>query len=419
MKRNQVTVLSSLLLLLLGGLAGCGAGEGVEERGFTKEMALAKKKVEVAPVQQVDFKLGIQSTGSLEPHAEANLRALVGGPVVAVHVDIGEPVSKSQVLVVTRPVESELALRSAEAAYETARANLSELRAWRRDEEIQMLRAELAKAQAEYQRLAKDRERAKLVFEKGAISESELQAARTSAESAQALQEIAEERLRVAENGPTEEQIEIARSRLEETDAAVARARQSLDDTRLRAPYSGVVTRRHIKMGDYVNKGDPVLEMADISLLEAETRVPERHANYIEVGISALVTVGSLGIKKEGRVIAVSEAIDQATRTFLVKIGIENADHSLKAGAFCTCDFQLPPLENMLAVPHVAVQHKEGTSYVWVAEGGRVRRVDVTLGARNDGFIQVLNGLVGHEQVVVEGAGALSENDEIEPIRSS
>ena len=156
------------------------------------------------------------------------------------------------------------------------------------------------------------------------------------------------------------------------------------------------------------------MDLADISYLEAEARVPERYARQIEVEIPVSVTVESLGIERKGKVIAVSGAIDQATRTFLVKVGIDNSDYSLKAGVFCTCDFQLPPLEDALAVPHVAVQHKEGTSFVWIEESGRVRRADVTLGARNDDYIQILNGLAGDERVVVAGAGALSEDDEIE-----
>jgi membrane fusion protein (multidrug efflux system) len=98
----------------------------------------------------------------------------------------------------------------------------------------------------------------------------------------------------------------------------------------------------------------------------------------------------------------------------LVKVGIDNVDYSLKAGVFCTCEFNLPPLEDALAVPHSAVQHKEGSAFVWIEEAGKVRRADVRLGARNDGYIQVVSGLSGNERVVVEGAGALTQDDEVE-----
>jgi len=409
--RKNLIFASSLLFFIC--LSGCGES-AKDDQGFTKEMALSKKKVEVAPVQRLTFQRDIQSTGSLEPRKKAGLRALVGGPLVAVHVEIGERVNSGQVLFETRPVESRLAVRSAEAALKTARATLSDLLAWQRSEEIKMRRAELARARAEYERLAKDGERAALVFERGAISESELHAVNTAAESAKALLEVAEERLHVAESGPTDEQIEIARSRVEESEAAVARAQQNLADTRVRAPYAGVITRRHLRVGDYVNKGDPVLDLADISYLEAETRVPERYARQIELDLPAVIRIESLGIERKGQVIAASGAVDRATRTFLVKVGIDNMDYSLKAGVFCTCEFNLPPLENALAVPHSAVQHKEGSAFVWIEAAGKVRRADVQLGARNDGYIQVLNGLSGNERVVVEGAGALTEDDEIE-----
>ena len=417
MKVKRIARVSSIPLAVAF-LAGCG-GDPVEERGFTKEMALAKKKVEVAPVSRLTFERSLQSTGSLEPLQRASLRALVGGPLVAVHVDIGEHVTKGQVLFETRPVETRLALQSAEAALNTARATLSDLLAWERSEEIQMRRAEVARAKAEFERLDRDSQRAASVFERGAISESELQAARTARESARAQLDVAEERLRVSETGPTVEQVEIARSQVEESEAAVARARQALSDTRVRAPYAGVITRRHLKVGDYVNRGDSVLDVADISYLEAETSVPERYAQEIEREIPVLVTVDSLGIEKRGKVVAVSGAIDRSTRTFLVKVGIENSDFALKAGAFCRCDFQLPPLEGALAVPHIALQHDEGNSFVWIVESGKVRKVEVALGSRNDGYIQVLKGLAGDERVVVAGAGALSEDDEIELTQAS
>jgi multidrug efflux pump subunit AcrA (membrane-fusion protein) len=418
-KSGSLSILIVFSLLSAAGSASCSSGEAGQEQGFTKEMALSKKKVEIADVKRLSFERVVRSSGSLEPRHEASLRALVSGPLVAIHVDIGDRVSPGQVLCETRPIESKLALRSAEAALDTARANLSDLLAWQRNEEIQILKAEVTRASAEYERLAKDSQRATSVFERGAISESELQAARTAAESAKALLEVAQERLRVAESGPTEEEIEIARGRVKETEAAVARARQNLADTRLRAPYAAVITRRSLKTGDYANRGDPVLELADISYLEAETRVPERYARQIETGIPVIVRVDTLGVERKGEVVAVSGAIEPATRSFLVKVGIDNADHFLKAGVFCTCDFQLPPLQDALAVPHVAVQHIEGSSYVWVEEAGRVHRVNVTLGVRNDGYVQVLGGLDGHERVVIAGAGALSENDEVASIHSS
>jgi HlyD family secretion protein len=408
------TILIFSLLVLCEGLAGCGEGSSAKEQGFTKEMALARKRVKTAPVSRISFKRGIQSTGSMEPRDRATLRALVGGPLVAVQVDIGEQVSSGETLFETRPVGARLALRSAEAALKTARANLSDLLAWQRNEEIQMRRAELDRARAEYERLAEDSRRAASVFEKGAISESELHASRTAEASARASLEVAEERLALAESGPTQEQIEIARSRVEETEAAVAQARQNLADTQVKAPYDGVITRLHLKVGEYVNRGDPVLDVADISYLEAETRVPERYSRQIELGIPVSVTIESLGLERKGEVIAISGAIDQLTRTFLVKVGIDNSSYDLKAGVFCTCDFQLPPLQDALAVPHVAIQHREGNNFVWIEESGRARRVDVTLGVRNDGYIQVLSGLAGSEQVIIAGAGALSDDDEIE-----
>jgi multidrug efflux pump subunit AcrA (membrane-fusion protein) len=405
-------VLLGLSLILLS-LSGCGTSSAALDSTSSKEAALQAKPVTIVPVLKTRFEKSVQATGSLEPRDNARIRALVGGPLDQVHVDIGDRVDEGKVLFRVRQIEAELTLRSAEAGLQTAQAALNDLLAWQRTEEMEVFRAELGRAQAEYERLARDAERAETVFQRGAISESQLQAARTSAKSAEAAVNVARERLAVAESGPTVEQIEVARSRIIEAEAVVERARQTLVDTSVRAPFPGVVTGRSLKAGDYVNRGEEVVTLSGLSFLEAEARVPERFSLEIVPGIPVRVQVDSLGIEREGEVIAVNQAIDPGTRTFLVKVGVQNQDLTLKAGVFSVCTFELPPVEDGLGIPSAAVQTVEGRTFVWVEKEGTAHRVNVDLGERMDGYVQVVKGLDGSERVLVEGIGALVEGDEI------
>ena len=133
------------------------------------------------------------------------------------------------------------------------------------------------------------------------------------------------------------------------------------------------------------------------------------------------MTVGieTLLMEREGHVIAVNEAIDLETRTFLVKVGIDNSDHSIKAGTFCTGIFQLPPVKDALSIPAAALHEEGGRSLVWMVNDEVARRVVVTTGERTDDYIQIRLGLTGDEQVIVEGAGVLSEGNLLEIISSS
>ncbi len=399
--------------------SGCG-GEGTAAKiGASKESALRPREVAVSPVVRRDFNRILHSTGSLMPRDRAALHALVEGPLEKVLVDIGDSVREGQVLFNTRSIDTSLMVASSEAALETSRARLKELLAWRRSEEIDMLRAETARAEAEQQRLQNERDRAASLLERGAISRSEWEQARTSFETAEANVRISSERLRIAETGPTKEAIQVAENRVREREAALAQARQRLADTSVRAPFTGIITGRFLNSGDYVRRADEVLELTGLSSLEAEMKAPERYAGLLGVGIPVTVGIESLLMEREGNVIAVNEAIDLDTRTFLVKVGIDNSDHSIKAGTFCTGVFRLPPVKDALAIPVAALREEGGRSLVWVANDEVALKVVVTTGERTDDYVQVRLGLTGDEQVIVEGAGTLSEGNLLEIIPPS
>jgi RND family efflux transporter MFP subunit len=407
-KLEWVSLLACLLTL------GCGPDGSAAEIGADKESALRAREVEVTSVVRRDFNRTLQSTGSLIPEGRARLRALVEGPLEAVFVDIGDPVKSGQALFQTRPVDSRLAVESAEAALRTARASLNELLAWRRSEEIDVLRAEATRSEAEYQRLRNERDRAASLLERGAISTSEWEQARTVFETAEAMLEISRERLLIAETGPTKEAIEVVENRATEKEVALAQALQRLEDTSVKAPFNGIITGKRLNSGDFVKRGDEVLEITDLSSLEAEMKTPERYSSLMKVGIPVTLSIESLLLERKGQITAVNEAIDLNTRTFLVKVRIDNRDHSIKAGTFFTGVFQLPPVRDSIAIPTAALRQEGGRSLVWVAEDGRARQLIVVAGEQDDNYVQIRSGLSGDEKVVIAGAGALSEGDPLQ-----
>ena len=405
---EKVLIAASSALLLL--LAGC---QGTNDFSSTKETALQAKEVVTTPVVRRDFGRTVESTGSLMPKNHATLRALVEGPLEGVWVDIGDRVQRGKMLFTTRPTDAQLAVDSAGAALETARANLNELLAWRRSEEIQKLEAMTARAEAEHDRLQNERDRAASLLERGAISRSEWEQARTAADTAEATLRVASEELRIAQNGPTPEAVEVAQNRLEERNAALAQVRQALEDTSVAAPYDGVITGRFLNQGDYVKRGDKVLEITDLSYLEAEMKIPERYSTLMKTGIPVVLRMDSISAEREGQIIAVNEAIELSTRTFLVKVGVDNSDESIKAGTFCVGIVGLPPMKSVPAVASIALHQEGGRSLVWVSDEGVARKIVVETGEQADGYVQILSGLTGSEEVVTEGAGALLDGDQL------
>jgi len=398
-------------LLLVAG--GCGFSTDEPETGITKDTALTARKVVTAKVGMREFHKAFQAPGSLMARQQAKVRALIDGPLDSVLVDIGMEVSEGDPLFTTRQVDTRLAMLNAQAALTTALAGLADLKAWRRKEEIDTLEAQLARARAEFQRIDEDKKRVKTLYERGSVSPAEWDTARAAEEAAAAQVTAAEEQLHMATSGPTKEQIAVAEAKVEQARAGLAQAKQALEDTTVEAPFDGTVTMRVYKAGDYARRSEPVVELTNLNVMEAEINVPERFAGLVSLGQTVEVEVEVLGLKREGKVSAVNESVDPRARTFLVKAIIDNSDKAIKSGMFCTAAFSAGDAGKSVAVPKSAVLQDEGRSFVWVNDNGKAKRTVVETGEETDGYVQILQGLSGNEEVVVKNWGGLSDGLEL------
>lgn len=371
------------------------------------------KLVQVAQVEARDFERSLRATGTLVPRAAAVVRALISGPLVEVGVDVGSPVRRGELLFRIRPDETRLAVESSRAARDTARANLEHLLAWTRPEEVRLLESQLIRAEAERARACNDAERAQKLLDKGAVSQSQWESYRTACESARSGEQVSREQLQIAREGPTREEIDLAKSRLAEAEARTRESERALADTAIGAPFDGVVNAVMLKVGDFVNRGQEVLTLANLDVLEAEMRVPEILAGAVVHGSPVDLEVAGISGRLQGEVVAVSQAIDPQSRTCLIKVELANPDGRIKGGAFCTGVLKLPSLQSTTAVPLQAVQARDGRTYVWAVEGARARRVEVQVLARDDRYAALESRLEVGAAVVTGGGGALAEGDAV------
>jgi HlyD family secretion protein len=395
-------------------MAMTGCSDQGTASGRTKADEIAIREVTVTPVITKDFERQLQATGTLTARESARLRAMVEGPLEAIHVDIGDRVNRGQALFRSRPIDSQLMLQASEARLQTARANLENLISWRRPEEVASLQAQLTGARAEYERLKNESERADALLEKGALSKSHWEATRTATEAALARLRVAEEQLNIAQRGPKPEELEVARRQVAEAEAALAVAGQNYQDTTVRAPFSGAITGRYRKAGDFARRGDEIMEVTNLDLLEAEIQIPERYAPLVRTGLPVQIRAESHSDTLVGEIVAVNPAIDIRTRTFLVKVRIANPEQRIKAGSFAVGFFRLPTVDQALAVPLAALHTDEGRSFVWLAKDGRASRAVVRTGERDDEHVQILQGLSPGDQVITAGAGGLAQGDRLE-----
>ena len=377
MKRVRISaVLLSFAILVSH--PGCGAGEesGTRDTSLTKEEALQPKGVSVAEIGRRNFDRSVRFTGTLQPENHAGLRALVEGTIDNFPVEIGDRVEKGQILFQVRLVDYELRVRQARSAIRVAEATEQTFRVSVEDAEREKLRMENLHKEG---------------------SATEQMRDRTGTEHARAT------------------------ALLEQAKASVLQARvgldtalQALEDCTVTAPYTGFVTGKYREQGEYVRRGEVVVEIMDLATLEAEVALPERYFESVSPGTPVPIDVGSGAMQVEGEVLAVNPKIDPKTRTFQIKVRVDNKEGRLKAGLFCSGLLSLPSVQGGIAAPSAAVLNDEGRSYVWVAKTGIVKRRVIQIGTTADGFVEVTDGLETGEKVVVEGVGGLMDGSPVE-----
>ncbi len=197
-----------------------------------------------------------------------------------------------------------------------------------------------------------------------------------------------------------------------------------MGNTRVVAPFDGVVEERFVEPGEQVNPGSRVLRVVDAAEVKVKAGVPERYATDIQQGAAVDIRFNAYGIEpRTGTVSFVGRTIDPQTRTFPVEVSLDNADGALKPEMVARLVLTRAVVEGALVVPQNAlVRHENGQSLFVVEAGekGRVaRRVEVEVGARSDGKVVVTKGLEPGDEVVVLGQANLSGGDKVEVTNGS
>ncbi|MEL6615614.1 MAG: efflux RND transporter periplasmic adaptor subunit, partial [Bacteroidota bacterium] len=213
------------------------------------------------------------------------------------------------------------------------------------------------------------------------------------------------------------EQLNAARSQVNAAQAGVQSAQAQLANTRVVAPFGGVVEARLQEPGELASPGQPVVRLVSSGGVTVKAGVPERYAGDIEVGTQVRVIPTAYGAESRGgRVTFVGTAIDPQTRTFPVEIAVENSDRSLKPDMVVRLQVARDVLEDAIVVPQQAVIRDERGASVFVAttdaNGNTVaERRPVELGPNAGAEIVLTSGVASGDRIIVSGQTSLADGD--------
>jgi HlyD family secretion protein len=285
----------------------------------------------------------LEGTGTIEA-TEVRVGSKVMGRIQQLLVREGDTVKAGQVIARLESAEYEAAVARDRASVAKAEAQLAELLAGAREQEIKEARAAVAQAAANLEKARLDWDRYQELYSEGAISSLERDAALNRYQVAQEQHKAAQERLNLLLAGARAEAIEAARWEVARAKAALAASMVTLDETVIRAPISGVVLTKAADQGETVLAGAPIVVMIDPQDIWLRVYIAESDIGRVRLGQPARIRVDSFPDRSfPGRVTEVASRAEftpknvqtKKERVYLVfgvKIALENPEGLLKPG---------------------------------------------------------------------------------------
>ncbi len=407
MSRTAKTIIltfgGSLGLIILSGLF-------VVVRNFLKPEVVKVPPISVETItsEVKPFYETYVYTGTIVADKSTVIPAQIESTVKKILVDEGDNVKGGQLLVVLDDAQYRNEVSVAKASYEMAKQSLALARS-ARPEQIAQAEANYRSSKISAQNALRHYERMKVLFSEGVIPKAQLESAESQYENAQSLLTSAEEGLKMARTGARAEEKKSLQAALELASAQLQIAQRHLSYTRIYAPYDGEISNKMVEVGDFVGKGQQVIEIVSSRNLKIEIYVPSEKVGLLEIGQSAEVRVERLDEPLEATITSIVESADPLTRLFKVNLSLPYRT-GLLPNDFAEVTLKWKLGDGTVVLPASAIL-SPGTEepYIFVVENGRAKRVNVTLGLRNGEWAQILQPLKGGEEVVVSGQNFLTD----------
>ncbi len=446
--KKLLSLLSVIAPLILLATAGCNSNE----------LASPSSDAEAAPTNSLDrvtagspvkktLQLFTEQPGRVVAFEETPILSKLAGYVESVQFDIGDSVTKGQVLVRIHAPEYRDQLEQkrgllgqADAQIKQAEAALVAAEAASNSSISMVAQAEAAigRTDAEFARWDSELKRIRQLVSKGSVTPklgdetlSQYQSADAARKEALATIESAKARQREAAANvlTAKADIEAAKAKAQTARSDIAQAETMLTYTELTAPFDGFVTSRHVDAGHYVqpagtNNAQPLMTVANISRVRVFVNVPESEAAWVDAGFEDAstgdpVTIFSPSLpngKIDSRVTRTSLQLDPQSRSLSAEIDLDNNNLAFLPGAYVTTRMLLEQRNNVITLPTGAiVKAIDGTKCCIVVDG-KIQHRPIELGLRAGDEVEIKSGLDGSELVVLLRATSLQSGQSVEVI---
>ncbi|NVD98875.1 efflux RND transporter periplasmic adaptor subunit [Massilia sp. BJB1822] len=210
--------------------------------------------------------------------------------------------------------------------------------------------------------------------------------------------------------------VELARANVKAAAAQVELARIALNDSTIRAPFSGIISKRHVQAGEKVAPDMPVYTIVNLAELVLEAQVPSTEIPRVKVGQDVQFKVDGFQQRPfHGKVARINPTTEAGSRAMLVYVSVANADGALRGGMFAKGSIVTEKSAVMPLVPLAALRKHEGKDVVFKVEQNKVVAQPVAIGLRSEdeGYAEVTGGLDQGNQVIVAKLENVKPGDKV------
>lgn len=191
-------------------------------------------------------------------------------------------------------------------------------------------------------------------------------------------------------------------SLMEATQAQLEVAKIRLSEKFIQAPFAGQLGLRQVSPGQLVTNNTVITSLDDLSKIKVEFQLPERYLNQVAVGQPVAATNVAYTTPFVGEIIAISSRLDRVTRAFTVRAIFDNSMNKLRPGMLLQLKVETQAAD-ALVIPESALIPINQKQFVYRIVEGKAERVEIVIGRRQPGQVEVLNGLTQGDEVVTQG----------------
>lgn len=364
--------------------------------------------------------------GEIDANLNSELSFRVSGPVIRLPVQAGQSVRKGDLIAEIDPRDYKFNVERLESQLQQMQTQLKTMKIGAREEEVMVSRSKLKLAEAREKLAKSELDRIKIGLNSDVATQSEFDQAQCAYDTAKAETVIARKNLTIAETGSRKEDIEAMDANIRAVTVQLNMAKAGLADTRLLAPFAGVIGKRYIEEHDQVSAGQPIVTLQDNSRMEVVIHVPQNELAATSAGCKMAVRFNQAGpeLSKMSFPLSFKEidtTADSNTRTYRVTLVMETPkDVSVYPGMTVEVDTVLQPAaaqDEGFMVPASAIigRPEDGQPILWRVnqQTSVAEAVEVKTGQLIGDFVHVTGNLKAGDQIITAGASFIFNGQKV------